>query len=380
MAATASVTQQEYSVLLQNVRKTYVKIDLLDFATERKIDELQGHGVGGNVNIKADSNCRRSASVSFVVENSSLSVGANRRFWIDRKIRIYIGLLDIVTGEKVWFNQGCFIVNNPTVSYSTSTNTISFEALDYMSMLDGTFSGNLQNITEILEGTDISDSISSLVSRVKVKNVERIDRDLPYTIRKEPGSTVYDFLVELNNLYMDWEFFFDVDGVFVFQKKRNKLNSAVVWNFDDTDDLVLSCSSLIDFANVKNRQVVWGRDLDNAAQIFYSVENRDPQHPFSIPSIGLRPAKPYINDKIFTIEQAKKRAEYELNERSNLREKLTIQCVPVYNLDVNRVIYFKSANKDIDGQYLINDITCPLSFDGEMTIQAHKIYEHLELE
>ena len=371
------VTQKQYEAMLRSFRELYIRVDLLDFKTDAKLQEIQGVCIDGNVNINASSNNRRIANVKFAMADESFTVGQDRKFWINKKIRIFTGLMDYTAGEIVWFLQGSFLINNPTISISASDKTVSFDALDYMCLIDGTMNGSLGQITEHVPVLPISESIKSLITQlvgINSYNIEPNEFYAEYTIRKSATDTKFSIIKELSDMYMDYEFFFDENGVFVYRRIRNYEEDPILWDFRDTNHLIISHSVTSDFSNVKNCVQVWGR-VSNGAQLQYYVENTDLNNPYNVFSdIGKR-LFTYQNDKIYTYEQIKARGDYELKQHCSYNDKLVLDTVPIYSLDANQIIFFKDLESpQYTGRYLIDTISFPLSHDGVMNLSAYRIY------
>lgn len=79
-------------------------------------------------------------------------------------------------------------------------------------------------------------------------------------------------------------------------------------------------------------------------------------------------------DKYFEYDHCRKRAEYEFDKHFNCARKIKIECVPIYPLDVNQLIYIKSDEHHINGKYSIDNISCDLGYKGKMRITCHKVY------
>jgi len=58
-------------------------------------------------------------------------------------------------------------------------------------------------------------------------------------------------------------------------------------------------------------------------------------------------------------------------------ENITIQCIPIYHLDVNTRITVEDSKSGINGDYIINRITLPLDCNGMMSINATKAIERI---
>lgn len=79
-------------------------------------------------------------------------------------------------------------------------------------------------------------------------------------------------------------------------------------------------------------------------------------------------------DKYFEYDHCRRRAEYEFDKRFNCAKKIKVDCVPIYNLDVNQLVYIKDEEHNIDGKYAIDSISCDLGYQGKMRITCHKVY------
>lgn len=59
-------------------------------------------------------------------------------------------------------------------------------------------------------------------------------------------------------------------------------------------------------------------------------------------------------------------------------ESISLTSVPIYYLEPNTRIYIKDEKANIDGDYLLNKVTLPLSYNGTMTLSATKVVKNLE--
>lgn len=66
-----------------------------------------------------------------------------------------------------------------------------------------------------------------------------------------------------------------------------------------------------------------------------------------------------------------------LYQYTNFNESISIQCVPIYYLDVNTRITVQDDRSGIYGDYIINNISLPLSAEGTMNITAGKALERI---
>lgn len=371
------IIQDYYDIIQQPSRDLYIKIFLLN-SSFKKIGELEGICLSGNINIDVNSDIRRTCNVELIIKDSSFLVGKDKKIWLDKFINIQIGLKNLRTQEIEWWNQGFFIINQPSINYSSKNNTLSFEGIDCMAKLTGQRDGVLTSKTVILENTPLHEAIKMTVktlggfSNVIVENTNRV---VPYKNEKQAGDSIYSLLSELRDLYMDWEIYFDINGNFHYEKIRNKLSDTLALDFTQLyRDLILDVNYNYDFENVKNKITINGRQLDNGTQVTYVAINNDVNSPFNI-NTDIGTIEDVINDdKIFNIEQAQARGEYELLKHNNLKETLSLSIVPIYFLKGNDKVKYRNKKLEIDGEFLIQSLNIPLDINSSMQISAIKLY------
>ena len=66
-----------------------------------------------------------------------------------------------------------------------------------------------------------------------------------------------------------------------------------------------------------------------------------------------------------------------LHEYTSYNENISISCLPIYNLDVNTRIKVYDSDSNINGQYMINNITISLDANSTMTLNARKALEKI---
>ena len=123
--------------------------------------------------------------------------------------------------------MGRFAINNLNLNFDKAEKTISAQISDYMCFLDGTLGGTLQHKITIHEDTPIQEALKTILTKLVKYSIENItiedtELKIPYKIEKMPGSTIYELLKEIMELYMGWEYFFDAHGYLVIQKIKDK--------------------------------------------------------------------------------------------------------------------------------------------------------------
>lgn len=415
--------QKHYALLFKNMtgRHLHIKIDLFN-DKDVKIDSFEGISTSGSINLSSDSTYRRTGNLSMIL-NKMLLPKPENKIWFNRRIKIWIGLSDY-DDSIVWYDMGKFAIDKVSAKSSQTDKSLEVNLLDYVAFLDGVLGGYLSHETQLTAelGIPIRDAIiTTLISLPKVMidniTVEGLEALIPYDLSFNANGTIFDIVKQLLELYMGYEAFFDVEGVFRVQKIRDRKNDPIAWDFTiDNMDLSIDYVNEINMGNVKNSLHVWGNTSESTGiQTYWVYRNRwsrknysnlseltDKQKGdicfltevnqsyvydgtvwnllefnvipmFNIESIGEK-IWTYSDTKIFNEMQAKMRCEYELQQTSNFAEKINFSCVPIYLLDVNSKIKIKDTDTGIDGIYLITSISHSLSVDGTDSIQARKLY------
>lgn len=259
-----SITSQQYSVLNQTIRNLHIKINLLNFSYQI-VDSLEGNAIGGSVNINANSDIRRTCNIELVVTNSTFDVQSGGKIFLDRYIQIYTGIDDIHSGEIVWFNQGIYLINAPSYSYSADTNVLSFDGLDLMSELTGARNGYLIGVTyQVPQNSDIRGAMISILQEAGFGQyiIEPQTQTVPYDMEFDQGSTRYNILAALRDIVPNYQIYFDVDGVFHYEQIPSGQNENIIIDDSTWINNVLSEQIDVNFEDVKNTVEVYGQTHD----------------------------------------------------------------------------------------------------------------------
>lgn len=265
-----NITQNDYNIIKQRYTERYIKIELLDFKY-RVVDEISGNMITCSVSCDADSDLRRSCSVSLVVTDSSFDIAPGNKIWLSNYIKVYVGLKNIRTDEIQWYNQGIYLIDAPTYQYDAVNNTLSFSGLDLMSKLTGARNGQLEGIpTVITQGESVREAMIATLELggfTKYIISECANRDgsiqsVPYDIEIDQGGYVYDILSALRDILPQYQIYFDVDGVFHYELIPSGEDEPVLIDDDIWDSIEISEDISTDFASVKNYIEVYGRTHD----------------------------------------------------------------------------------------------------------------------
>lgn len=265
-----NITQNDYNIVKQRINERYIKINILDFQY-RTVDEISGNMLSCSVQCDADSDLRRSCSISLAVRDNSFDIQSGGKIWLDKYIQVYIGLKNIYTQEIQWYNQGIYLIDAPTWQYDATNNTLSFSGLDLMSKLTGARNGQLQGIpTVIKQGESVREAIIATLAlggftRYVVSECANRDgtiQAVPYDIEIDQGGFVYDILSALRDILPQYQIYFDVNGVFHYDLIPTGEDEPVVITDDIWKSILIGEDISTDFASVKNYVEVYGRTHD----------------------------------------------------------------------------------------------------------------------
>ncbi len=254
------VQQQDIDLLRQRTKTIYTKIQLLN-TKFMVIDEIQGVFIDGSISTDSGSDIRNTFDATILVKDDSYITAETARVWIDKHVRVFIGFLNQRTGETVWYPKGVYSFNDNSFTYDATTRLLKVSCLDLVSTLNGTLNGTLiGSETKIPKDSEIRDAIVKTVTQLGQCSSYRIGYQnavVPYDMSWDTGSTVWDILKELRDLYYSYEMFFD-EGTFVCQRVPMDNGEPVILDNTIFDRCVISESLSNSFSEVRNVIEVWG--------------------------------------------------------------------------------------------------------------------------
>lgn len=263
-----NITAEQFNVALQSIQNRFIKLELLNYQYQT-VNTLEGVATEGSITIDANSDIRRTASLTLVVINNDFDVKSGSQIFLDKFIRINIGTQILRTQEIKWTNCGLYIIDAPNYEYNATTNTLTLSLLDLMAKLTGIRNGYLKGLPTIFKaGENIRQAIIDTLAlggfTKYVVEEAPSPSTIPVDLEFSQGSTIYDLLCGLRDIYPFYEMFFDVNGVFYYKQIPTGEDDPVL--IDDTlwKNIVSAESIDVDFQSVKNAIEVYGRTHDPA--------------------------------------------------------------------------------------------------------------------
>lgn len=255
-------TQDEYNITKQLNRKLYAKIELLNYKFQT-VDDLTGVVIGfPSFNENADSDLRRSCNISLIPTDTSFDISEGNKIWLDKYIKVWIGIENIHTKEIIYTKKGIYLINNPNRVYSSENNTLTFSGLDLMARLTGLRNGELEGIPYIIpQGSNVRKVMIGLLAMAGFNKYSIIECeiDTPNVIRTDSGGTIYGLLKMLRDILPYYQIYFDEDGVFHYERIPFGHNEQVMITDDIWKNVLIDYNIQTDFENVKNYIEVYGK-------------------------------------------------------------------------------------------------------------------------
>jgi len=274
---------------------------------------LEGKLTGDSYNVDSTSKQRRTYSCTFVVtdrdvKNREMEIAPDSTIWIDKYIRVYYGIKNNRDGKMYWWLIGTFTFVSPSYTFSATERQLTINCSDLMADYDGTKGGTIYDYTQnqpildnntvgelekdprlrlnmsynfnISAGTTMNDAIAATLklanipeSRCRIETYygegghNKKDANnssptlVPHKMQFNVGQTWCDVWTQLSELFSSWEFFFDVDGSFVWRRIPTGADEDVILTHRIIEPLLISEKKDSSFRGIYNATEVWGKNI-----------------------------------------------------------------------------------------------------------------------
>lgn len=258
------ITQNDLDIVNQNTKELFAKIELLN-KEYKVIYSLEGNLISDSFSISTESNVRRTYSIDLVVDDTSLLIGQDKKIWMDKYIRPYVGIKSLRTKEIVWYSKGIYTMLDSSYSFEATSRKLSLSCSDLMSELNGDRNGTIVGKTTIGEGENVREVIIAILNEAGVNKyiISNMDNlTIPYELEFDVNETYYGMLNTIVELFSYFEMFFDVDGTFVIQQIPHQDTDNLMLDSSFLSPLVVSENLDTSFKEVYNKIKVWGQSLE----------------------------------------------------------------------------------------------------------------------
>lgn len=257
-------SQAELDIIKQKSKDIFIYIELLN-RDLNILASMQGNLISDNLTVDSESRQRRSYSCQMYITDRSLLLGDDKKIWTDKYIRVYYGIKAGRSQDIVWWLIGTFTYLNVDYTWSETENQLSLTCADMMADFDGTKNGQIDGYSLMVPaGEDIRQSIIAIVKDAGIKNynIADIGKEIPYNLEFNDSRTYCDVWTKLSELYDSWEFFFDIEGTFIWRKIPTGKNESCIMDSSILNPLLLNERINYSFSGIYNITEVWGKVLE----------------------------------------------------------------------------------------------------------------------
>lgn len=342
------------------IYKPISKIEVLrDDETVKKVIPLKDN-LGGSLSINKQNGLRRSMSFS-VMNDNKLYIPQENGLWFYTKFKLWLGLE--INGEEFYLPQGIFILENAEVTSNGSDTKVDIKLLDKYSMLDGSIFGELEASYEIPLNTSVPQAIKTILGVAGDLNSPMIDNAFtsiltPYTLRLNGGDNLGKLIEELAEM-CSADFYYNEDGIFIFEKFIEDNTKPSIQDFTTEDVLYLGGSKRYNLSEVYNGVRAEGTNI-NGNSVSAIVKNENLKSNTNI-FVTREKIKHFTSNSITSLEQANLWAQYQLRQIMALKAEGSYTCMRIiFHLDVNKVITITDDNLNSNRErFLIQSLTIP---------------------
>ena len=340
---------------------------------EKVISESIVDVISGSINFDVSSPNRRSANLVIKNLNREYIPSPTSKLWLNNKIRLKAGY-NYNDSDYLWFNQGVYILGNPSVLSAPSQKEVTIQLHDKWLLLNGEHEGKLENKHVIPVDTRIDLAVKGLLELVGINKyiIDPIEYYTPYTIEKPINESIGSILIELADLY-SYEVYFDNNGYLNFRKAIQPEEIEQIpstWTYT-TSGLYLQSTREIKLDEVRNKVIVYG-DYDEDTGIQYKGEAKDVTGSiFSIDKIGEK-VEILELDELWSNDLCQQRADKELFDRIKVQEQVVMNIIPNYSHQLNDVVTVDDINNGTSGNYIIQSISYNIGHNSTMTLRLWK--------
>ncbi len=354
------------------------------------------YSTNGTLNITNQNGCRRTFNLQIHNEDGRYDVAVDK-IWFGQKVKLYLGLY--IDGVPYFNQQGVFYITNPTDILNPSTKCIQINCTDKWGFLDGTLFGNLDGVYKVPVGADIFEATKQLLltdrgnglpldstapnistffntKKVSLSNGQKVSvLKTPFTATIEKGGTYADVLLQFNTMLAGC-IYYDVVGRLNIEPSEDDLldrDKEILYDFDQYNCEILGKSRDYQFTNVYNDILCCGATI-NGYMAKARATNTNVKSDLCVQRIGKK-TKVFEDTNYYSDELCQDWANYLLKQNTILQSSLNITTVPIYHLDVNKLITITNEKNHLEKEkFLINSLSIPLGI-GQMSMSVISVNE-----
>lgn len=297
-----------------------------------------------------------------------------------------------------WYGEGVYAIQQNGYTYDATTNKLSLSCLDLTCMLDGTLGGTLTGYAtripmydrkvKIVDGvkTYVDDKTKPHYIRASIKEtfelsgmtksmVDYFTRRIPHDLEYSTGTTIWNILTELRDLYFPFEMFFD-DDTFVCKEIPSGYDDPVVLDEDIFQSMVISEDASVDYSQIHNCVEVWG--ASNSSDYFCKdkLEQNDPEGT-GVATVCKR-GTPKWDEVVKLLKDNKLNLSYNMDPNNTGACILLLELTQAQINDGTKISFVCPDNLPIDARVVVKNIIITKQYDAdsgkEYKVETRQVY------
>lgn len=395
------INSRDLKIVSHNVHEIRVKIEVVNEKDGAILEQLECGVINCSLSISSDSDIRRTAELSVVpVKNKYLRFNKSSIIWMNRIIKLYIGVYDARYLLWHYYPAGVYLFSNYGANYDATNNSISLSLVDLWCNFDGSRNGEIggaENIVypayeedintgEVIKYNYIRDAVITTLLQLGKLKESQIEVDhigeykgmedynpnylqyreeskvavkdgtlmptwnaIPFDQEFSCGATVAEILTTFRDLYPNYEMYFDELGIFICKMIPSCYHDDIVLPHSFFESIYISENTSVDLASVRNVCEVWGEVIETD----FFTENCTYQNNVYVCNINEYDEK-YFNGDIIGIKIPQKNnlgCNLNINNFGNIPiiDENTENPIKADILDAEQVYVFKIKKKHING-------------------------------
>lgn len=278
--------------------------------------------------------------------------------------------------EEGWvaFSLGIFLLSSPTKQEEGNSVYLEVEAYDLLLIVK---EDRVTDRYTIPGGTRYYDAMVDLLQSAGIQNIniENNEKTIPNYKEYDPGT---EKLAILNDLASDLNytpFWVDEYGYFRSSQYQSPQNRPTDYVYED-DDLSVTVEGMeeeLDLFDLPNVFTVVVANPDDDTEYRATVENTNPDHPRSIPSLGRRVVRFEEKDDIADQESLDSYVERLASESSQIygRVKFSTAIMPFHSYQ--NVLRIRNKTLGVNYKYVETNWKIPLEAGADMEHEVRRV-------
>ena len=311
------------------------------------------------------------------------NAGAN--IWIDKRIKLWLGLTISSTGQIEWIQLGLFALTAPINYHDEKDLKCEITASDKAFYLTNN-RGKLTAQTTITQGTPLTTAIQTLAGNFG-ETMFNFDPGITFTI---PSDTTYDIGTNvwkaLNDLATLGQCQIWYDRLGYLRLKAINLNDlasySTVWSFDSTtttDYFFIGAKRTFDESNLYNQYYTSGGSDSLSTGIVYDILTIDDTvapwigSPYAVQKLGYLTKINQNDVTCLTQSDCHNKNKWFCQQYLGFSEDIELYCPPIYILEAGDVVSINDPLSGCSGNYYVYGYTLPLVPKEKETLKLKKL-------